>query len=219
MSDTPLPPTDPAPLATSRGALALAVAQAEWRAKVTVSPPGSETGPRVRTYLAPCVRGGKLLGLTSGNYCAAFASWCLWTVTFADDLMNLANAALSWTAASPSGMATGYRAAVSELYEDARATGAWHDIGTLGLRGDVPGPGDFLVFGRNGADPRVGGTGHVVLVEAAGSLDKDGAFQASCDAAASWVVISGNGPGGAVARETRTTNDRAEPLLGWIAVG
>src|SRR5690606_25151579 len=64
------------PAGASLGMRALAVALREWCAGVKEDPPGSNTGPRIRDYLAPCVRDGKLLRLTSGEWCAASASWC-----------------------------------------------------------------------------------------------------------------------------------------------
>ena len=86
-------------------------------------------------------RGGRPLGLTSGNWCAAFAS------------------AAARTAGD--GAPHGYRAAVAELVADARTAGAWHDV----AEGYQPRPGDLAILRRAGGDPRTGGNGHVGRVE------------------------------------------------------
>ena len=226
MSDTPIPPTDPAPVPSSVGLRALANAQAELAAGVHADPPDFHHGAHIALYFSFCVRNGKLLGLTSGNWCAAFASFCIWTgatsaFTWPDsyDAVALEKAVLAWAPGLDAhGVPVGYRAAVSEFCADAEVTGTWHDTRELGLRGIYPQPGDLLIFGRDGADPRAGGAGHVVLVEAVGALDKTGDVAHGCDAGESWVVISGNGPGGKVTRETRTARDSSEPMVGWISL-
>lgn len=58
-------------------------------------------------------------------------------------------------------LAHGYRCAVSELVDDARATGTWHPAGD----GYEPQSGDLLVSGRSGGDPTKGGQGHVEIVK------------------------------------------------------
>lgn len=117
----------------------LEVALSEFAAGVCETPAGSNTSPRIREYLAGCMRGGRRVGITSGSWCAAFASWC--------DVQ--------------AGLDTTPRAAVWELVEDARAAGLWREVGY------VPRAGDLAVFKRGG-DPRVRGQeGHVGRVERA----------------------------------------------------
>ncbi len=122
-------------------ALALAVAELG----VHEDPRSSNTGPRVREYLAGCERNSKPLGLTSGAWCAAFASWCGWmSVTTFEVPPHL------------------WRASVAELVEDARTSGAWSQSA-----GSWPHcrPGDLAVFSRGYGNPLLGGQGHVGRVE------------------------------------------------------
>lgn len=109
-------------------------------------PAGSNGGPYVRGLLAPCERGGRPLGLTSGNWCAAFAS--------------------AAARAAGEGAPHGYRAAVAELVADARECGAFVDVIHVRHGGAEAHPGDLAIFAREGGDPRRGGTGHVGRVEA-----------------------------------------------------
>ena len=70
------PTTEPAPAletTLAERALALRRPSSSWSPQV---PFGSNTGPRVREYLAGCERGGHKLGLTTANWCAAFVGWC-----------------------------------------------------------------------------------------------------------------------------------------------
>lgn len=104
----------------------------------------------MRSLLGPCRRRGTeaLLGLTSDNWCAAFAS-------------------SSMTIALKPGEVPPhrYRAAVAELIADARDEGAWHDVSELRAGPFVPCIGDLVCFLRGGHDPRGGGEGHVGRVE------------------------------------------------------
>lgn len=63
---------------TTLGQRAVEVARKELEAGVREKPPGSNTGDRIRQYLAPCVRRGSEipLHLVASNWCMAFASWC-----------------------------------------------------------------------------------------------------------------------------------------------
>jgi len=131
MSPTQAPP--------SLGIAALALARAELARGVAEEPPGSNTGPDVRRYLAGCVRGGRRLNLTVGAWCAAFASWCVWR---ARGERAYDGDALEWPGGLPGLPPTGYRAAVSELVDDARATGAL----LLPQAAEEPLPGDLLVW-------------------------------------------------------------------------
>lgn len=83
--------------------MSLAIARRELEAGVHEEPLGSNTGKRIREYLAPCVRGNedKPLNLKSGNWCAAFVCFCHYNVeTF------------------PGYHAHGYRASVVEILND-----------------------------------------------------------------------------------------------------
>jgi hypothetical protein len=247
VSDTPVPPTEPDPnappdtadaaspvmLQPTLGERALAVFQAERVAGHKADPPDFHSGARVKVYFQPCVRGGKLLGITSGNWCAASASWAFYTAVAEEakrqaediglqDPIELDDVALAWSAASWQAVGYppfGYRAAVSELVADAKLTSAWVDVAEMAkghMDRKLPKRGDLLIFARAGGDPRTGGTGHVVLVEAPGKLDPAGNV---VDAEDAWVVVSGNAPGGTIAREVRTMADTVEHIVGFIAVG
>jgi hypothetical protein len=143
--------TSPTQAPPSLGLAALALARAHLG--VHEEPPGSNTGPDVRRYLAPCVRGGRRLWqpdhVPPEPWCAAFASWCVWTAAHArlrDDLRDIPELALAWDAhewiEGMSDAPIGYRAAVSELRDDARATGALR----LPQAAEEPLPGDLLVW-------------------------------------------------------------------------
>ncbi len=143
--------------------IALALAQAALAAGVREVPLGSNRGPDVDGYLAPCVRNGRLLwprGLPAEGaaWCAAFVSWCVWSAKAGDRGIYVAEdfdrddphrEAYGWPV-------IGYRASVAELVDDARTTGAWRDV----VAGEAPSVGDLLCFGRDGQDPRTGGEGH-----------------------------------------------------------
>jgi hypothetical protein len=194
--------------APSRGPRALVLARAALTAGVREKPPGSNTGPDVRRYLAPCVRHGKRLGLTAGAWCAAFASWCVWEAAherLREDLRDLAVLAEAWDAheyiESMSDAPIGYRASVAELYRDAVATGAWRDV----QAGEAPQVGDLLVMRRGIGDPRTGGEGHVAIVDEESGLG-------------GWWAIGGN-EGDAVRRTLRRFGDTEEPIVGWIVLG
>lgn len=142
------------------------------------TPPGSNAGPEISLWLAACERGGKPIGITSGSWCAAFAS-----------------AAQSSVIAQDEALRHGRRAAVRELVEDARKLSTWRDTTYRPQRGDL------AIFKRVGADPRLGGEGHVGRVE---SMSESGAY----------VTVDGN-HGDAVARVARTLAD--PDLVGFIA--
>lgn len=183
--------TEPSPAPTRR-TMALAAARTELAANVRELPPGSNTSPRIREYLAPCIRDGRRLGLATAPWCAAFASWCVWGYD--------RERAAQWapgTAASAQLPSVGYRASVAELCRDARAAGAWREVAP-GL--PRPQPGDLLVMRRDGQDPRVGGIGHVEVVE-----DVSGP--------STWTV--GGNVGDRVSRQQRGP---ADGVVGWIDI-
>jgi hypothetical protein len=173
------------------GLRALEVAREQLDAQVRETPgPGST--PQVSAFLQPCRRGGTpvagILDLTgtplglrddATAWCAAFASWCT---------------AVSDPGLDPSQVAHGYRAAVAELVQDAKARGAW--------RGPTERPelGWLAVWTRAGGDPVRGGTGHVGRVSWVGG--------------ATFQCIEGN-TSDRVAEVTHTLAD--DTLRGWIA--
>jgi len=85
-------------------------------------PPGSNTSERIREYLAPCVRRatGLLLGLRAGAWCAAAQS-CAQRECLAPGEQTR----------------HGYRAAVSEIVEDAKQQGTFRDRAYRPKRGDL----------------------------------------------------------------------------------
>lgn len=125
------------------GVAALQVALQELAAEIHEDPMGSNSGPRVKEYLAGCVRDldrdGDLdpLGLKAANWCAALVGFC----------DHVAGVPRTW------------RASVSELCADASASGTLR-----GLDYD-PQPGDLAIFSRDGQSPLKGGLGHVARVE------------------------------------------------------
>ena len=135
-ASTEPPPTDKSPTALD-DATALDIARAELAAGVHEDPPHSNTSPRIREYLALCVRNGKPLGLTAGEWCAAFFCWC----------------------DREAGGAIIPRAAVAEVWHDAVNAGLARE-GTV-----TPKPGWGAIFARAGEDPRTGGHGHIGRVE------------------------------------------------------
>lgn len=123
----------------SLGERATAVALQELQKGVREVPDGSNTGPDIRKYLAGCERGGRRLGLSSGNWCAAFACYCAFQAADAEDSVPHR-----------------WRAAVAEIWADALAVGAAHLADTY-----VPRVGDLAIYKRSGGDPTRGGIGHV----------------------------------------------------------
>ncbi len=139
----------------SIGVLALEIGLQELADGVKEEPLGSNTGPRIREYLAGCQRDGRSVGITAGPWCAAFACWC---------------GSQAWRQQAylfmPQFVPHHWRAAVWELVEDARAFGAedarplgcWHDVSS----GYTPHLGDLAVMRRGTHDPRSRGEeGHV----------------------------------------------------------
>lgn len=123
----------------SIGLRALAVALAEVGVHELV---GAANNQRILEYLRGARRGGVLLKLGDEDiaWCAAFACWCEQQVT------NAAERRLPWVAS------------VFEIWADAVHRG------TARARIYLPQPGDLMILGRDGQDPRTGGHGHVVRV-------------------------------------------------------
>lgn len=208
-SDPPAPdrPTDidPSPPGFDLGPAVLALAQRELARGVREIPLGTNRGKDVDAYETGCVRHGKLLAIQGLAWCACYATWCIWNVLFQDaaalratSLDWTAEAALEGTDRSP----VGRRAAVSELYTDAKGSGAWRDRDDASV---IPGPGWLAVFKRGGQDPRHGGEGHVAVVE---NFARPG-----------YTTIGGN-EGDRIRRTLRSLeSERAgEELVGWIVV-
>lgn len=90
------------------------------------------TGPRVREYLAGCVRNGRPLGLTVGNWCAAMQSWVLFNALEADE-----KAPHLW------------RAGVVEIVADAEDAGLWYPVDAVRSGLWKPSPGDLAIWDRS----------------------------------------------------------------------
>lgn len=99
------------------------------------------TSKKVREYLAPCLRDidhdgdQELLGLTQGNWCAAFVSWCLEAELEPDDDRPHV-----------------YRAGVVEIIADAKKLGRWHTVQEVREGTWAPSVGDLLIWDRS--DPQ-----------------------------------------------------------------
>src|SRR5690606_20797025 len=101
------------------GLRCLALARQEMARGVHAAPYGQpNTSVDVRMYLAPCVRDlnrdgaveeTERLGLRVGNWCAAFASWCMRESLLPGEVAPHL-----------------YRAGVVEIVDDAQARGLWH---------------------------------------------------------------------------------------------
>ncbi len=153
---------------TSLGSAILAASLAELAA--TGGRPSAE---RIAAYFAPCERGGRPLGLTAGNWCAAGACFVAAQVVGSSDL-------------EARGLPHRYRAAGLELQQDAqRHHGAWRPIATVRAGGYQLAPGDLLILSRGSESWQR----HVARVESS-----DGQTVKTIDA---------NGPGGGWARVSR----------------
>lgn len=145
---------------------------------VVETPAHSNAGPKIKEYFAKCERNGKPLGLTAGNWCAAFASWCGFNACE--------------TGEKPPHL---YRAAVTELWKDAVASG------TAKPTSYVPKVGDLAIFTRGGQNPTKGGEGHVGRVSVV--PDENGNYE----------TLDGNHDD----RVARVKRKLGAELVGWIA--
>lgn len=192
----------PRPRETLDRAAVLDLARAALAAGVREAPAYSNRGPEIDEYLRGCVRGGRPLGVLGVPWCAAFVSSCLWRAAYGDEAAARARA---WSARayveSGEGPPVGWRAAVAELVADARGTSTWHDVS----EGTSPDPGDLLVMGRLGQDPRQGGLGHVAIVEE------------EVEGGGLWTI--GGNESDAVRRTLHwAAASGREPIVGWIAL-
>ena len=128
---------------------------------------------RIAAYFAPAERGGKPLGLTAGNWCAAGACFVAAQVVGSSDL-------------EARGLPHRYRAAGLELQQDAeRHPGAWRPIALVRSGGYQLEPGDLLILSRGSESWQR----HVARVERTEGTRV--------------LTIDANGPGGGWARVTR----------------
>ncbi len=119
------------------GLRALAWSEAELARGAAEDPPGSNGGAAIASYFAGARRRGTeaLLGVSSGNWCAAGAS------------------AATYASLLPGETAPhGWRAAVVELVDDAKAAGAWLPVEDA-RAGWSPGAGDLVIYDRS--DPAI----------------------------------------------------------------
>lgn len=96
---------------------------------------GKPSAARIAAYFAPCERGGKPLGLSSGNWCAAGACFVAMQAVKTDQLEK-------------AGLPHRYRAAGLELAEDAKRLGAWRPIADVRAGRAALAPGDLLILSR-----------------------------------------------------------------------
>jgi hypothetical protein len=153
--------TDAAPPPALLGARALDCGAVELAAGVREQPMGTHSGKRIALYFADCVRDFPMpdgtierrrLGITAGNWCAAFVSWCA-----------------KQAAREGEAIPHAYRASVAELWKDAVASSAARPPSYR------PRAGDLAIYKRSGVDPTKGGIGHVGRVAVA--PDADGKYE------------------------------------------
>jgi len=169
------------------GERAVEIALEELNAGVQEEPPGSNSGPRIRLYLAGCVRNGRPIGIQAGEWCAAGACWTAAQAIARDGAARFGDKRPPHE----------YRAAVRELYEDAVKAGAYRAKG----ESYTPRRGDLVVFKRDGDDPRKGGKGHVGRVLDA--PDESGRYRTiEANKGVRWAIVD------------RRLGDA--DLLGWI---
>ena len=172
--EAPVPsePTHPTGAPEPLGVRALRLSVAELDAGVVEEPLGSNTGPRIREYLAGCMRDGKRVGLTAGEWCAAGCSWA------------------AFTAANGDGQKPphGWRIAVRELWSDAHDAGAARDASAVRSGAYRPRVGDLAILTRGGP---ASGKGHVGRLES--EPDRDGAYRTiDANHGVSWGRVARN---------------------------
>jgi hypothetical protein len=132
----------------SIGARAVEWSLHELSSGVHEEPPGSNAGPRIQEYLAPCVRDGKNLGLTSGNWCAASASAAAFACKLPGETVPHE-----------------YRAAGLDMEKDAKSNGSWRAASDA-LRGAFsPAVGDLVILQRGSKTGSDSWKRHVARVE------------------------------------------------------
>lgn len=152
----------------SLGQRCLAFAENEMKNGVKEDKLNSFTSPRIREYLAICKRRGteKLLGLTSGNWCAAGVSFCL------------KNSLLEGEEHPHS-----FRAGAVEIESDLKDKKLWRPVQLARQGLFKPEPGDVVIFDRsNPANPASSWWRHI-------------GFYYDGDAKGNFRLISGNNGG------------------------
>jgi hypothetical protein len=172
------PGTVPRPSAFAQvGLVALTIAAAELEAKVAEIPPGSNGGPRIAEYFAGCERAGKPLRLTSGEWCAAGASW----------------SAFQAVRRAGGRVPHRWRASVVELWRDACSS----EFGAARSAADVragryrPRAGDLWIGVRGGAAAGRGASPDAAFVPTAGK-GHVGRFMAMPDQNGLFATLDAN---------------------------
>jgi len=182
---TALPWMDPAlPL----GERALLLSIHEMESGVREEPPGSNTGVRIREYLAPAHRDGKFLGLEAAEWCAAAACWTAYTCLGPYTDRGTADRH------DDEVMPHAYRVSGIEIEEDAKRNGTWWPAKS----GYRPRRGDLALYKRGSQAWQR----HVVRVEV--EPDEAGRFRS----------VGGNEKGNAWQRTPRRMDDA--DLLGFV---
>jgi hypothetical protein len=119
---------------------------------------------RVAEWFVPAERGGRPLGLTSGNHCAVGAS----------------AAAFQACGTHCDAVPHGYRAGAKELAQDAQRAGAWVQRGEA----FIPSPGDLAVYHRGDVDSWLGHVNRVVSADESGFA----AIGANEGAGGAWAI-------------------------------
>lgn len=143
----------------SLGERCVILAKKEMADNVHEIPDGSNTSERIREYFKPAYRKatGKVLGITAGNWCAAFACFCARECSLPGETIP-----------------HGYYVSGFELEEVAKENGSWRDIELVKTGGYEPKTGDICVINRD--DPRVRGDNwlrHVVRVISYDTITKN----------------------------------------------
>jgi len=117
--------------ALSYGQRCVLLSIAEMAEGVKEEPPGSNTGKRIKEYLAGCMRNGKPLGLTAGAWCAAAACWVADRCRQRGELPP-----------------HHWRAGGIEMEQDAMTKHAWVDADVVRNGGAEVAVGDIAMFSR-----------------------------------------------------------------------
>jgi hypothetical protein len=118
----------------SLGERCVAFAENEMHTGVKEDKPNSFSSARIAQYFSICRRRGteKLLGLTSGNWCAAAVSFCV-------------KNSLIETEQPPHG----YRAGAIEIENDMKENGTWRPVKLAIEKSFKPQKGDVVIFDRS----------------------------------------------------------------------
>jgi hypothetical protein len=152
-------PTQPSPPSwrdprLTLGERAAILAIREMHAGVKEEPPGSNTSPRIREYLAPAHRNGKLLNLEAAEWCAAFACWCIFTALGPYSDRGTDNRRDDEVMPFP------YSVSGVEIEEAAKRNGAFWPARS----GYIPRRGDLAIYRRGSGRPEDEWKRHVTMV-------------------------------------------------------